>query len=133
MPTVACPACRREILDDGSLAGQLVQCPHCSTQMRMPAPPLDFSTARPTTLKRRAKSGVHWMNRAMLVVTCGWVVLLALTAILSASTVSDEYPWRRGEAAAGAFFGFMCLAACETFFYSVAMVVLYVVKQNTRG
>ena len=34
----ACPACRQPILNDPSLAGQVVACPHCSCQFVMPGP-----------------------------------------------------------------------------------------------
>ena len=35
-PCISCPSCHNLIADDGSLAGRMVRCPHCSTKVRMP-------------------------------------------------------------------------------------------------
>lgn len=34
---VACPRCAKQLYDDGQLAGELVMCPHCTQQFRMPS------------------------------------------------------------------------------------------------
>jgi uncharacterized protein YbaR (Trm112 family) len=33
---VACPHCRQQVGNDGSLSGQVVSCPHCRGQFTMP-------------------------------------------------------------------------------------------------
>ena len=35
-PCIFCPSCHNLIVNDGSLAGRTVSCPHCSTMMQMP-------------------------------------------------------------------------------------------------
>lgn len=36
--SISCPHCGQPIVNDGSLAGQLVMCPICHSQLQMPAP-----------------------------------------------------------------------------------------------
>jgi hypothetical protein len=38
LPVVICPHCRRNVVNDGTMSGQVVACPHCTGQFRMPAP-----------------------------------------------------------------------------------------------
>lgn len=58
---VACPHCRGQIQNDGRLAGQSVNCPHCARQFTMPHPviattppqpdPLSFTSPGPTNVQ----------------------------------------------------------------------------------
>ncbi|HWA98590.1 MAG TPA: superinfection immunity protein [Pirellulales bacterium] len=88
---VTCPSCHQQILDDGSMAGLQVACPHCNSVMVMPwhgmataqvqPPPVpDFSmhapSARSPVSQRRRSAGsgavqVYFLVVAVMSATMG--------------------------------------------------------------
>lgn len=69
IPAVFCPHCRNTVLNDGSLAGQVATCPHCSGPFTMPAagvapqyqqPPIHFQ--QPTIVEHRTVIETHGGN-----------------------------------------------------------------------
>jgi len=43
----ACPHCFQHVMDDGTLAGQTVACPHCAREFRMPIPEMASAPPEP--------------------------------------------------------------------------------------
>ena len=58
---VSCPLCSGIVEDDGSLSGQVVQCPYCSGQFQMPVPQVTSISSFPAA--GASPSSLHGLER----------------------------------------------------------------------
>lgn len=122
MNTFPCPHCSYQIIDDGTLSGQVVACPQCHGAMLMPgesAPVVRSAPAR-TYRPRKGLWGRYmaWSGTRSLIfqaIFLGWTAcmgLFALSVMVSAASDpdmrSDYEPHRRTAATAFLVSGICC-------------------------
>jgi hypothetical protein len=92
-----CPYCGHILVDDGTLAGQLVMCPQCHGQIQMPGnpavvasqpPPISpqptFSVSPSTSYKKKSR------NEAHPVVLWGTILFVVVVAVAAIVSISNE-------------------------------------------
>lgn len=147
MPTIACPHCRQPTVV--AVQGQS-RCAHCGGAIAIGfpvvPPPLPVAPQilvvnterpdRPWPLSRSRRNTAKGVNRAMLLATGAWLVCMALTLCwYVVAAVTDEQLAQNiqpGARVLGAIIGSFCLWFFETLAYGVAMIVLWVIRENVR-
>lgn len=76
--TLGCPHCRKEVVADPRLAGDVVSCPHCQGRMTMPPPPAAVGPDRLAWFRERLETARLWhkltLISGLLFVTVGTLV-----------------------------------------------------------
>ena len=102
MYQITCPYCSNPLVNDGTFAGQVVQCPRCGGQMQMPgmaAPPVPppiapttsgFELTSAGTSVRTSYRPSRRQSGANPVVFWGAVIFLASTVVFAAVFIASD-------------------------------------------